>query len=100
MAAFECASSAALSAFDLVVGGDGLHSRVRGYRRAYARYEELLGPLMRSKQQSALRFAGAFAPKSRFALWMRNRILNLLNIGFVADLVGRGLTDAIALPKY
>ena len=53
------------------------------------------------KQMAALRFAGAFAPKSKFALFLRNQIFNLMAIPWVADLaVGRDLADNIALPDY
>jgi hypothetical protein len=60
-----------------------------------------MGPFLRSKQRAALRFAGAFAPKSKFALWLRNRILNLLRIEAIADrIVGRDLVDKITVPDY
>ncbi len=42
--------------------------------------KRLLDRSFRAKQQMALRFAGAFAPKSSFALWLRNRIFNLMRI--------------------
>jgi len=76
--------------------------RARGdYRLAFARYQALFEPVVRGKQRLALRFAGSFAPKSPLSLWVRNRILNLLNIGWIADLaVGRDLADRIALPNY
>ena len=76
--------------------------RAKGdYLTAFARYHALLGPLIEAKQKSALRFAGAFAPKSRIGLWLRNRILNLLNIGWIADVtVGADLADKISLPDY
>ncbi len=71
------------------------------YRLAFTRYEAALGPLIRAKQQMALRFAGAFAPKSSFALWLRNRIFNLMRIEWIADVTaGRDLADRIALPDY
>jgi hypothetical protein len=58
-------------------------------------------PLIRAKQEGALRFAGAFAPKSKFRLWLRNRILNLLGVRWIADItVGRDLADRISLPDY
>lgn len=78
-----------------------IHRAKRDYQSAFARYQALFGPLIRTKQKSALRFAGAFAPRSRAALWLRNRILNLLRIGWIADLaVGRDLADRITLPDY
>ena len=50
------------------------------YTRAFGRYQELFAPLVRGKQKAALRFAGFFAPKSRPALFFRNRVMNLLAI--------------------
>jgi 2-polyprenyl-6-methoxyphenol hydroxylase-like FAD-dependent oxidoreductase len=71
------------------------------YAAAFRRYQELFGPFVLEKQRAALRFAGAFAPKSRFSLFLRNQIMNLMSISWVADLaVGRGLSDKIALPEY
>ncbi len=71
------------------------------YARAFQRYQNLFGPFVFNKQKAALRFAGAFAPKSKFAMFLRNRIFNLMAIPWVADLaVGRDLSDRIVLPDY
>lgn len=78
-----------------------LYRAAGDYKTAFARYGDILGPLIAAKQKSALRFAGAFAPRSRLALWLRNTIFSLLNIGWIADLaVGRDLADRISLPDY
>jgi 2-polyprenyl-6-methoxyphenol hydroxylase-like FAD-dependent oxidoreductase len=78
-----------------------LHRAAGDYYSAFARYQALFGPLVRAKQRAALRFAGAFAPKSQFGLWLRNRVLNLMRIGWIADVtVGRDLADQIVLPDY
>ncbi|HUB79972.1 MAG TPA: FAD-binding domain [Bryobacteraceae bacterium] len=78
-----------------------LHRAKGNYSLAFARYGALFGPLIDAKQKASLRFAGTFAPKSRTAMWLRNRIFNLLSIGWVADLaVGRDLADRILLPDY
>jgi 2-polyprenyl-6-methoxyphenol hydroxylase-like FAD-dependent oxidoreductase len=78
-----------------------LHRAKDDYRSAFDRYQALFAPLISSKQDSAQRFAGAFAPKSALALWLRNRIFNLMSIGWIADLaVGRDLADRIRLPEY
>lgn len=67
----------------------------------FARYHERLGGFMASKQKAAAGFAGSFAPRSRFGLWVRNRMTALLRIPFVADLaMGSSLRDAITLPDY
>jgi len=78
-----------------------LHRANGDYHAAFARYEALFAPLIQSKQKAALRFAGTFAPRSRASLWLRNRVLNLLSIGWIADLaVGRDFADRITLPNY
>ena len=83
-----------------VLAGE-LHRAGGDHRAAFGRYHQLIGPLLRSKQRAALYFAGAFAPKSEFALWVRNRLFNLLRIGLIADFaVGRDLADKITLPQY
>jgi 2-polyprenyl-6-methoxyphenol hydroxylase-like FAD-dependent oxidoreductase len=76
--------------------------RARGdYGCAFARYQDLFGPFILQKQKAALRFAGTFGPKSKWSLFLRNQIMNLLDIPWVADLaVGRDLADKIALPDY
>jgi len=78
-----------------------LHRAGGDYAAAFQRYQAIFEPLVRAKQEAALGFAGAFAPKSRFRLWLRNRIFNMLRIGWIADLaVGRDLADRISLPDY
>lgn len=78
-----------------------LHRANGDYQTAFSRYRTVFEPLIRSKQRAALRFAGAFAPKSRTRLWLRNRIFNLLSIGWIADLaVSRDISDRILLPDY
>ena len=71
------------------------------YAAAFRRYQELFGPFVLAKQKAALRFAGSFAPKSEFSLFLRNQIFRLMAIRWIADLaVGRDLADHIALPAY
>lgn len=76
--------------------------RARGdYGRAFARYEQIFGPFVLKKQKAALRFAGAFAPKTEWGLFVRNQVMNLMRIPWVADLVvNRDITDKITLPEY
>jgi hypothetical protein len=48
-----------------------------------------------------LRFAGVFAPKSRFAMFLHNQIFKLLSVPWIADwAVGRDLADNITIPNY
>ena len=53
------------------------------------------------KQRAARRFAGAFAPTSEWALFLRNEMFRLLSKDWVARVTaGREFTDRIALPEY
>ena len=76
--------------------------RCRGdYGEAFRRYQRLFGPFVLKKQNAALRFAGSFAPKSNFSLFLRNRIFNLMAYPWIANLaLGSGLADKIELPEY
>ncbi len=78
-----------------------LHRAQGDYVAAFRRYQDLFAPFVHNKQKAALRFAGTFAPKSNFALLLRNQIFKLMAIPWIADLaVGRDLADTIALPEY
>jgi 2-polyprenyl-6-methoxyphenol hydroxylase-like FAD-dependent oxidoreductase len=78
-----------------------LHRANGDYGEAFKRYQNLFGPFVREKQKAALRFAGFFAPKSNFALFLRNQVMKLLKVPWIADLTaGRDFTDKIALPEY
>jgi 2-polyprenyl-6-methoxyphenol hydroxylase-like FAD-dependent oxidoreductase len=71
------------------------------HAEAFQRYQELFGPFVLKKQEAALRLAGAFAPKSRFSLFLRNQIFKLLSVRWIADYaIGRDLVDKIVLPDY
>ena len=71
------------------------------YAAAFARYQDLFGPFVLQKQDGALRFAGVFAPKSKFALFLRNQIFNMLSVRWIANLtMGRDFADRITLPDY
>ncbi|MGC2529001.1 MAG: FAD-binding domain [Candidatus Acidiferrum sp.] len=78
-----------------------LHRAGGDYAVAFKKYEELFGPFVLRKQKAALRFGSSFAPKSKFSLFLRNKIFQLMAIRWIADLaVGRDLADRIALPDY
>jgi len=75
-------------------------ARAGGRREeAFARYEDLLRPYMASKQQGAARFASAFAPKTRWGLFLRNSAVRACAIPGVAKLpFGWDIADALRLP--
>ena len=78
-----------------------LHRCNGDYAEAFRRYENLFGPFVLKKQNAALRFAGTFAPRSKFALFLRDRIFNLMASRWIANLaLGSGLADKIAIPDY
>ncbi len=78
-----------------------LHRASGDYAEAFRRYQELFAPFALRKQKAALRFAGAFAPKSKFSMFVRNQIFKLMAIPWIADMaVGRDFADHIALPNY
>jgi 2-polyprenyl-6-methoxyphenol hydroxylase-like FAD-dependent oxidoreductase len=78
-----------------------LHRAGGDYATAFARYQERFEPFVLKKQKGALHFAGTFAPKSKFSMLLRNQVMKLLKIPWVADLAaGRDLADELALPDY
>lgn len=78
-----------------------LHRSGGDHVQAFARYQRLFAPFVQGKQKAALRFAGFFAPKSKAALFVRNQVMNLLRIPWVADLTVAGeISDKLVLPQY
>jgi 2-polyprenyl-6-methoxyphenol hydroxylase-like FAD-dependent oxidoreductase len=78
-----------------------LHRAGADYATAFAQYQKRFEPFVLKKQKAALRFAGTFAPKSKFSMFLRNHIMNLLTIPWVPDIAaGRDLKDNITLPDY
>ena len=68
---------------------------------AFARYEERVAPLIRSKQDAAVGLGLAFAPRNRWELFVRNTAMRMMGLPGVADLVmGRSFHDAIDLPPF
>jgi 2-polyprenyl-6-methoxyphenol hydroxylase-like FAD-dependent oxidoreductase len=83
-----------------VLAGELARPGVR-IEQALASYERLLRAYVSSKQAGAVRFAGAFAPRTPFGVWFRNLVMNALAIPGVARFaVGREITDRLELPDY
>ena len=79
----------------------GLRSCGGDHIAAFARYEERMMPFIKRKQESAVKFASSFAPKSAFGITFRNHVSRLLWIPFIADFfLGRAVRDDIKLPDY
>jgi 2-polyprenyl-6-methoxyphenol hydroxylase-like FAD-dependent oxidoreductase len=71
------------------------------YQIAFSRYQKIFAPFVAKKQKAATRLAGAFVPKSRLHLFLRNQIFNALRIQWIANLVaGRDFVDEIDLLDY
>jgi 2-polyprenyl-6-methoxyphenol hydroxylase-like FAD-dependent oxidoreductase len=75
-------------------------ARARGdHANAFAGYERKLMPFLQSKQKAAVRLAPAFAPRSGTQLFLRNSVMKLFGLPFIARLaMGNSLRDAIELP--
>ena len=71
------------------------------HEEAFSNYEELLRAYIDTKQQGAERFAGAFAPKTRWGLFLRNQVIKAFAIPGLARLAfGRDIIDTLQLPNY
>jgi 2-polyprenyl-6-methoxyphenol hydroxylase-like FAD-dependent oxidoreductase len=71
------------------------------YPEGFANYEKLLRRFIDDKQRGAERFAGAFAPKTRWGLFFRNQIINVAaNPGFARVALGKSIVDNLKLPDY
>jgi 2-polyprenyl-6-methoxyphenol hydroxylase-like FAD-dependent oxidoreductase len=83
-----------------VLAGE-LHGCGGDHIAAFARYQERMMPFLGRKQESAVKFASSFAPKSAFGITFRNHVTRLLRIPFIANFfLGRALRDDIKLPDY
>ena len=76
-------------------------ARTSDHREAFARYEQRLAPLVRSKQDAAQGLGLAFAPKNRFQLGVRNTVLKMMGLPKVPDIaLGRSFHDRVELPSF
>lgn len=83
-----------------VLAGELARSSGR-HMEAFASYERILRAFIETKQRGAERFAAAFAPKSRWGLFLRNQIINAALIpGFARFAFGRSIVDSLQLPEY
>ena len=64
-------------------------------------YEKRLHSFMLGKQEAAMKSAGAFTPKTRWGLFIRNQVTKAFAIPYLAKmLMGTSLLDRIDLPDY
>ena len=68
---------------------------------AFAAYERRLRPFIEAQQRDAERFAGSFAPKTAFGLFVRNAVLGLMRFEPLARWYSRRMFEhAFDLPDY
>jgi len=92
--------SALAMAAAYILAGE-LHRATGDHVEAFRRYQQRFAPFIATKQRAARRFAGAFAPRSRWSLFARNQLFKLSAVPvFAALTAGRGFRDAIELPTY
>jgi 2-polyprenyl-6-methoxyphenol hydroxylase-like FAD-dependent oxidoreductase len=71
------------------------------YMAAFATYEALLRDFIGSKQRGAEHFASAFAPRTRWGLFLRNQVISALAIpGLAKFAFGKDIVDSLELPEY
>jgi 2-polyprenyl-6-methoxyphenol hydroxylase-like FAD-dependent oxidoreductase len=71
------------------------------HEKAFHNYERILRTFIESKQEGAARFASAFAPRTRWGLFLRKQIIKASAIPGVARLsFGRNIIDTLKLPDY
>jgi 2-polyprenyl-6-methoxyphenol hydroxylase-like FAD-dependent oxidoreductase len=71
------------------------------HEEAFGRYETLLRTFIDSKQRGAERFSSAFAPRTRFGLFVRNQVVRACAIpGAAKFALSRDIRDTLELPDY
>lgn len=91
----------ALAMIEAYVLAAELHAAAGDHVRAFAAYQERLDAFIQAKQHGATRMGGAFAPRSRALLQLRNTVMRLMTMPGVSDLaIGRSLYDRVELPDF
>jgi 2-polyprenyl-6-methoxyphenol hydroxylase-like FAD-dependent oxidoreductase len=68
---------------------------------AFRRYEDLLRTFIETKQRGAAAFASAFAPRTRWGLFLRNQVTKAFRIPGVGRLfLGSDIRDRLQVPDY
>lgn len=63
------------------------------YKTAFEQYENIFKPFIERKQKIAQNFAKSLVPKSKFGIWLRNTVTNLMFLPFVAQLFVKQFMD-------
>ena len=68
---------------------------------AFCELEKVLRSFMEFKQRAAERFGSAFAPKTRWGLFLRNQVIMATAVPGIARLAfGRDIIDTLFIPDY
>jgi 2-polyprenyl-6-methoxyphenol hydroxylase-like FAD-dependent oxidoreductase len=71
------------------------------HEEAFRSYEAQLRTFIGAKQKGAERFSAAFAPKTRWGLFLRNQVIKSFAIPGLARIsFGRDISDTLRLPEY
>lgn len=69
--------------------------------RAFTAYEQRFRSFIERKQRAAVQFAGSFAPRTRFGLFLRDLVLRASSLSVVSQwLRRRFVADEFDLPNY
>ena len=78
-----------------------LHRSKGDYAQAFARYQQLFAPFVQQEAESCIALCWILCPEIQTSLFLRNQVMNLLRIPWVADFAVAGeITDKLALPQY
>jgi len=83
-----------------VLAGE-LHEADGDFERAFPAYERRLRAFILRQQDAAARFAGSFTPKTRVGLFLRDRVVNLMNVPGVGVWLTRQMFgETFPIPTY
>lgn len=69
--------------------------------RALPAYEAKIRSWLTKQQDAAVGFAGSFVPKTSFGVWLRNRVVSLMNVPPLGSILARQmLGKPFAVPDY
>jgi 2-polyprenyl-6-methoxyphenol hydroxylase-like FAD-dependent oxidoreductase len=82
-----------------IVAGE-LKKAAGDHQVAFHNYKRLLRRFIEKKQRAAESFSRSFAPRTKFGLFARNRVTELMSLPFIGRFaLGRLLTDSLRLPS-
>ncbi|HRP91072.1 MAG TPA: FAD-dependent monooxygenase [Edaphocola sp.] len=70
------------------------------FKVAFEQYQNIFKEFIDDKQLLAQKFAKQFVPKSKFGIWLRNVVVDLMFLPFVSKLLIKQFTDKLKLKDY